>query len=388
MVNAVEFYQRKEIKDVVAYLALLNNPRDDAAFLRVVNTPARKIGQKTVKRLREHATLKLCSLLEAARESGLIEGIATRTAVEIARFVALIDRLSAAAHGPVEEVLGLVLSETGYQEMLENSEDEQDQDRLGNIRELLSAAREFDERNPGEGHLEEFLENVCLVSDTDAFEETLDRVTLMTLHAAKGLEFPVVFITGLEDGLIPHERSRQNDNDLEEERRLLFVGITRACEELQLSRANYRDFQGVRRMTVPSPFLLELPREEMEVDESAAFEAATLDPQWSQLSETDEAWQFEQPPAIPSLAAPAVRLEQPFRLTTAAALHGESAAVADVSPDVFQQGMVVTHPEYGLGKIIALSGVDANRRATVAFASQAGQKTFVLSKSPLRPAKG
>jgi DNA helicase-2/ATP-dependent DNA helicase PcrA len=385
MVNAVEFYQRKEIKDVVAYLALLNNPRDDAAFLRVVNTPARKIGPKTVKRLREYATLKLCSLMEAARESGLIEGIATRTAVEIAKFVALIDRLSVSAGGLVEQVLGLVLSETGYQQMLENSDDEQDQDRLGNIRELLTAAREFDEKNPGDGHLEEFLESVCLVSDTDAFEDSLDRVTLMTLHAAKGLEFPVVFITGLEDGLIPHERSRQNEDDLEEERRLLFVGITRACEELHLTRANYRDFQGLRRMTVPSPFLLELPREEMELDESVALASAAHDPQWSQLNEGEEPWQSERP--MPVVAASATRTERPLRITTAAALNGESAAVAEVSPDVFQQGMVVMHPEYGLGKIIALSGVDTNRRATVAFASQAGQKTFVLSKSPLRPAK-
>jgi DNA helicase-2/ATP-dependent DNA helicase PcrA len=386
MVNAVEFYQRKEIKDIVGYLALLNNPRDDAAFLRVVNTPPRKIGLKTVKRLREHAMLKLCSLMEAARESGLVEGIATRTAVEIAKFVALIDRLSTRAHGAVEEILGLVLSETGYEKMLENSEDEQDQDRLGNIRELLTAAREFDEHNPGEGHLEEFLENVCLVNDTDAFEDSLDRVTLMTLHAAKGLEFPVVFITGLEDGLIPHERSRHNDDDLEEERRLLFVGITRAREELQLTRAYYRDFQGARRMTVPSPFLLELPREEMEVEEIAPLQAATLDPHWSQLSEADEGWEVRRP-TLPSIPPSPARAERPFAITTAAVLHGESAAVAEVSPDVFQQGMVVTHPEYGLGKVIALSGVDVNRRATVAFASQAGQKTFVLSKSPLRPAR-
>jgi DNA helicase-2/ATP-dependent DNA helicase PcrA len=386
MVNAVEFYQRKEIKDIVAYLALLNNPRDDAAFLRVINTPARKIGQTTVKRLRAHAVLKMRSLMEAARESALVEGIATRTAVEIAKFVALIDRLSIKASGPVEEVLGLVLSETGYQQMLESSEDEQDQDRLGNLRELLTAAREFDERNPGEGHLEEFLENVCLVSDTDAFEESLDRVTLMTLHSAKGLEFPVVFITGLEDGLIPHERSRHNDDELEEERRLLFVGITRACEELHLSRAYYRDFQGARRMTVPSPFLLELPREEMDVDENTWQQAASIDPQWSQVGEANEPWELEQPAASAPLSP--ARSPRPLALTTAAALHGETAAVAEVSADVFQQGMVVTHPEYGLGKIIALSGASQNRRATVAFASTAGQKTFVLAKSPLRPAKG
>jgi DNA helicase-2/ATP-dependent DNA helicase PcrA len=387
MVNAVEFYQRKEIKDIVGYLALLNNPRDDAAFLRVVNTPARKIGQKTIKRLREHAMQRGFSLMDAARESGLIEGIATRTAVEIAKFVALVDRLCIKAVAPVEEILGLVLTETGYQQMLESSQDEQDQDRLGNLKELLTAAREFDEHNPGEGHLEEFLENVCLVSDTDAFEDALDRVTLMTLHAAKGLEFPVVFIAGLEDGLIPHERSRQNDDEREEERRLLFVGITRAREELQLSRAHYRDFQGARRMTVPSSFLMELPREEMEIDETSWKEAVTLESHSSQLGEGSEAWEV-QPARQVASADESPRPERPFSLTTAAVLNGDTATAAEVPPDVFHQGMVVKHPEYGLGKIIALSGMNENRRATVAFASQAGQKTFVLYKSPLRPAKG
>jgi DNA helicase-2/ATP-dependent DNA helicase PcrA len=393
MVNAVEFYQRKEIKDIVGYLALLNNPRDDAALLRVINTPARKIGQKTVKRLREHATARGCSLMEAARESGLIESIATRAAVEIARFVALVDRLCIKATAPVEEIVGLVLTETGYQQMLEDSEDEQDQDRLGNIRELLSAARDFDERNPGDGHLEEFLENVCLVNDTDAFENALDRVTLMTLHAAKGLEFPVVFITGLEDGLIPHERSRQNEDELEEERRLLFVGITRCREELHLSRAQYRDFQGARRMTVPSSFLLELPREEMEIDETTWQQAVSLDPQWSQLSEVSEGWEL--PASSMQAASPAApaRVDRPLPLTTAAALSGESplppssVAGSEISPEIFQQGMVVVHPEYGLGKIIALSGSGRSRKATVAFVT-AGEKPFVLYKSPLRPAKG
>ncbi len=385
MVNAVEFYQRKEIKDIVGYLALLNNPRDDAAFLRVVNTPARKIGAKTIKRLREAALVKGCSLMDAARESGIIENIATRTAVEIAKFVALIDKLCVKSIAPVEEILGLLLTETGYQQMLEESGDEQDQDRLGNLKELLTAAREFDERNPGDGHLEEFLENVCLVNDTDAFEEALDRVTLMTLHAAKGLEFPVVFITGLEDGLIPHERSRHTDEELEEERRLLFVGITRAGEELQLSLAHYRDFQGARRMTVPSSFLSELPREEMEIDESTWMQASALDSQWSQLNDAGEEWETTSPSYLQTSPP---RLEQSVSLTTAAVLHGEATISGESSPDVFHQGMVVKHPEYGLGKIIALSGKNEHRRATVAFASSAGQKTFVLYKSPLRPARG
>jgi DNA helicase-2/ATP-dependent DNA helicase PcrA len=315
----------------------------------------------------------------------LVEGIATRTAVEIAKFVALVDRLGVEASGPVEHVLGLVLSETGYLQMLEQSEDEKDQDRLGNLKELLSAARQFDEHNPGGGHLEEFLENVCLVSDTDAFEETLDRVTLMTLHSAKGLEFPVVFLAGLEEGLIPHKRSQGDDNEMEEERRLLFVGITRAREELHLSRAYYRDFQGNRRMTVPSRFLMELPREEMDVDETTWQQAVELHTHSPHIDEHETVWEADASEVESSQSAAPARGERSYAVTTAAALCGDTTTVAEVSPDVFYQGMVVTHPEYGLGKIIALSGSERNRRATVAFAT-AGQKTFVLSASPLQPA--
>jgi DNA helicase-2/ATP-dependent DNA helicase PcrA len=394
LIHAVEFYQRKEVKDMLAYLALLNNPRDDNAFLRIINTPARKIGVTTIKKLREYADRKGIPVLNAAREAGLIESIATRTATEIAKFVALFDRLSVLATRPVEEILGHVLDQTGYQQLLENSEDEQDQDRLANLQELLTAARQFDEMHPGDGHLEEFLEGVCLVNDTDAWEEEHDRATLMTLHAAKGLEFPVVFIVGLEEGLIPHERSAHSDAELEEERRLLFVGITRAREELQLSRAYYREFRGQRKMTVPSRFLMELPRDEMELDEPAAFEMGVLDSEYSQLADHAQDWELpdslEFPPLSASLSTPlAAPLEtspQRHSITTAAALAGDTAVEHAVSPDMFHQGMVVTHPEYGLGKIVALGGSREQRKATVAFASAAGQKTFVLSKSPLRPA--
>jgi DNA helicase-2/ATP-dependent DNA helicase PcrA len=219
--------------------------------------------------------------------------------------------------------------------------------------------------------LEEFLEQVCLTSDTDAYEAADDRVTLMTLHAAKGLEFPVVFIIGLEEGLIPHERSRQDPMQLEEERRLLFVGITRAREELQLSRAKVRDFRGQRKNTVPSKFLFELPRDEMETHEEA------------------DAVPVYQP------VEPAHRVDLPSpgrawaaRVMTAAELSGEDTApLSNVSAEEFYQGMLVRHPEYGLGKIVALSGEPPMRRATVNFASAAGEKKFILEKSALRPAK-
>lgn len=397
MINGLEFYQRKEIKDVLGYLMLLNNPRDDVAFLRVVNTPPRGIGKTTLERLAAHASPYGLTLLEAARQSGLIEAIPKKAAVSIAKFVSLFDRLGEAALRPIEEILALVLSESGYIEHLKESELEEDQERLANIQELLTAAREFDVQTPGAGRLEEFLEQVCLVNDTDAWEDADDRVTLMTLHASKGLEFPVVFLVAVEEGLIPHERSQEKPEQLEEERRLLFVGITRAMEELQLSLARYREFRGQRKMAVPSPFLLELPFDELDSTEASWTDAASRgaaaspfapdadfevhaeheEPVWSPPGEESGASSPPKAPARPLGAA----------LTTAAELASSSPREPGAPPEAFREGMLVRHPEYGLGKVVALSGAGPRRTATVNFTSSAGQKKFVLQQSPLRPLK-
>lgn len=399
MVNGVEFYQRKEIKDILAYLHLLNNPRDNVAFLRVINTPARGIGKSTIAQLIGHAERHGLTLLEAARESGLIEGLPKRAAVAVAKFVGIYDRLQLSAHGAVEEIMGLVLSESGYQQMLDDSDNEDDEERLANIQELLTAARECDEQNPGENALEGFLEQASLVNDTDAWEVDDDRVTLMTLHAAKGLEFPVVFIVAIEEGLLPHERSSEWLDQLEEERRLFFVGITRAEEELYLSMAKYRSFRGQSRMTIPSKFLMELPTEEMEVGDYA-----WAAPDWHEFEEGQEfisQYDDEDARRLCAQSPPGAEGVNGLKLTTAAQLgalkaeaakgeaNGAAAATAlpPVSPDEFIHGMIVTHPEYGLGKIIALSGAGVKRTATVAFAGGAGEKKFILAHSVLRPAK-
>jgi DNA helicase-2/ATP-dependent DNA helicase PcrA len=393
MVNGLEFYQRKEIKDVLAYLHLLNNPRDNVAFLRIVNTPPRGIGRSTLVRLSEHAQRHGLTLLEAACQSGLIESLPKRAAVAVARFVALLDRLTLKAIGDVEELLGHVLAESGYQGALQQSEAEEDFERLANIEELLTAAREFDAEHPGGGHLDEFLEQAALVNETDAWEVDDDRVTLMTLHAAKGLEFPVVFIVALEESILPHERSRESADQLEEERRLLFVGLTRAQRELHLSLARYREFRGQRRMTVPSQFLLELPHDELDMTETPwGAMAAAVESSAAQAAEFESSAHQGEAAAVVE-PSPGGRSQRPAaalasRVTTAAELANEPAAEAiSISPDMFHQGMVVRHPEYGLGKIVALSGQGGRRSATVAFASAAGQKKFVLAHSALRPAK-
>ncbi len=395
IIKGLEFYQRKEIKDVIAYLHLVNNPKNDVAFLRVINTPPRRIGKTTVAKLAQHARRYGMSMLEAARESGLIEAINKRTAASVAAFVSLHDRLSLLVHRPLEEIVGYVLSEAGYNEWLENSGNEEDIERLANVQELLTAAREFDEQNPGESHLEEFLEQVSLVSDTDDWETESDKVSLMTLHAAKGLEFPVVFLTAVEEGMLPHERSRDDSEQLEEERRLLFVGITRAEEELQLSYSAYRFLRGSQRMSVPSSFLMELPRDEMEVHEPRSYRtddfdefAPDEDVEFDEYDQRphhdeeahDEREYVEQQAAVTSEITPRV-------VTAADLLSDSSRAVVKTAPEQFEIGMLVNHPEHGLGKVLALSGSGNKRTASVQFFDSTRERRFILVHSQLQPVK-
>ena len=371
MVNGLEFFRRKEIKDILSYLQLINNPRDNVALNRVINTPTRGIGKAATDALTVHARANRLSLLEAARDCDNIPAIAKRTKGRILAFIALMDRLNQASSGAVEELMGLALTESGYQKRLEESESDEDQERLANIQELLTVAREFDERVEGEHSLQAFLEEACLVSDTDAWEGNADRVTLMTLHASKGLEFPVVYMVAVEEGLLPHERSRDREDQVEEERRLMFVGITRAQQELHLSTAQYRDFRGQRKMTVCSPFLLELPRGEMDVRDLAA----SL-PRWNEGILPRPTAGREPRPLPAGIVA---------QLTTAAEMAAGATASPPVAPDVFCHGMLVRHPTYGLGRIVALSGAGSTRRATVDFTGPAGRVKFVLQQSPLRP---
>lgn len=408
LVRAVEFFQREEIKDVLAYLQLLNNPHDQVAFLRVVNRPRRGIGKATIERLAAHATQQGLSLLEAARDAPQVEGIGPQPARQLAQFARLVERLLEVAAGPVEEVLGHVLTETGYRQQFDLPGDETAQQRLANIDELLTVARNFDERR-GAG-LEAFLEETALISDTDQWQADADRVALMTLHAAKGLEFPVVFIVAAEEGLLPHQRSRDEPDELEEERRLLFVGITRAQEELQISMAIYRDFRGRRQMSIPSGFLMELPRAEMEVlsvDEDG-HEVAVASPLGSfapsawgtglgpgRLSAAGtsgsggrQVFPFAAKPAADaqlcsSAGPPLADSRRAVRLTTAAELAGDPGAVP--SPEVFHQGMLVRHAELGLGRVVALSGSGPERTATVDFLAPRLRRKFRLQNGPLRP---
>jgi DNA helicase-2/ATP-dependent DNA helicase PcrA len=396
MIRGQEFFARKEIKDVLGYCQLVSNPRDDMAFERVVNSPARGIGKKTIDRLVEHAYRYGIPLLEAARTAGSIEGLSKGAAAKVAAFVGMIDRIESVVHGDVEEIIGTVLEASGYRASLAESDDEQDQNRLANIEELLTDARQFDEESPSGGHLEEYLERTWLVNETDDWDPHTDKATLMTMHAAKGLEFPIVFIVAVEDGVLPHERVGRHPDELEEERRLAFVGLTRAKKELQLSYAVMRDYRGQRRRTIPSSFLMEIPREEMELVDSAGTFEHSFDPWEVEDDDDDDPWDDWQIDDVsvestrddrrkPSLGVAAASI------TTAAALSDSPGAKSSedlprASPDVFKQGMTVTHPEYGPGKIVSLSGSGKNRRATIQFVT-AGQKKIILAHSTVRPAR-
>jgi len=372
IVKGLEFFRRKEIKDVMAYLQLINNPRDDVALLRTINTPPRGIGAKTVARVQDHAARRRLPLLEAAGESGLIESLPKRAAVHVARFVTMQHELRERAQGSVEEILGHVVEASGYRDYLRASGSEEDAERLDNVEQLFNFARQFDEDHK-EAPLEEFLQQVALYSDVDELDREQDSVKLMTLHAAKGLEFPVVFIVAVEEGLLPHERSLDTQQQFEEERRLLFVGITRAQEELQLSTARVRMLRGGKRVSPPSSFLNELPREEMEVEIEGQQHAPP-------------APQYRVRAAPPPRTASAGEVRAPTALTTAAEMAGGGAAALNGSdPDDFRQGMAVVHPVYKLGKIVALSGSGEQRRATVNFVT-AGEKKFMIKYSELRPA--
>lgn len=402
VVQGVEFFQRKEIRDVLAYLRLIQNPRDDVAFLRIINEPPRGLGAKTLRRLADYASEHRLPLLEAARHAPRIAGLARRAVATLEQFVAMLDRLAALSACPMEELLGHVLAESQYKARFEHSNDEQDQQRLANIDELLTVAREFDGRDPHPRPLCDFLEELSLVGDTDDWQSASDRVTLMTLHAAKGLEFPVVFLIACEQGLLPHERSRDQPEQLEEERRLMFVGMTRAQEELQLSRAVYRDFRGQHRMTVPSQFLMELPRAEMECrDEAAtAFRDPTCqwvpepsEPGFSVESSADEIQHEPAAAGEPKPTGPGVPpgqneklrgLPAGVRVVTAADLAG-GPAFRPPSPEDFYQGMTVLHPEQGIGVIVALSGQGVQRTATVDFRSTGQRQKFLIATSGLRP---
>jgi DNA helicase-2/ATP-dependent DNA helicase PcrA len=262
IVRGVEFYSRKEIRDLLAYLKILVNPDDEIALLRIINTPARGIGKTTIDKIRAYAAANNISFFETLKKAECIDSLSGTPKAKIAAFVNMIERFKKNITGKVAPLAKCVFNESGLAQSLQ-AIGIQGQSALENVNELINAAAQYDERVVGavrELLLLDYLQQISLFSDVDAYDTSSDRVALMTLHAAKGLEFENVFIIGVEEGLLPHAKTDayENEDELEEERRLFFVGITRAKTGLHISYAKYRTIRGQMLRTIPSQFLFEL----------------------------------------------------------------------------------------------------------------------------------
>jgi len=372
----VAFFERAEVKDVVAYLRLIANPADRTAFERIVNTPARGIGKKTLSRLIAWSTEQGSTLLAAAEAAEKIPQLSKRAIKALHGFADLIKQMSLLSTQGVGDLIEQVLAHTGYAQAWIDDPTEQNLERAANVEELISAARQYDAAHGQDATLEGFLEESSLVSDVDSVDDQAGSVTLMTMHAAKGLEYPVVFILGVEQKLLPHERALDSDDphELEEERRLLFVGMTRAEEQLFLTQTAMRDFRGKRLSSIPSQFLFEMDLS------TTLIEEATPPAAWDDDYGTDDSLDdFEPVIKRPTEDEPSAR---PLIMTGADLLNG--ARAAQEIPLGFGIGMEVRHPRYGLGKIIEVDGFGRRKTVTVEFA--AGEcRSFDIHKSPLQP---
>jgi len=349
VVGGVRFYERREVRDLLAYLRLIANPDDEVSLRRVLNTPRRGIGDRAEEYVAALASRERITFAQALGRPDDVPGLAARSARAIAGFNELMAEFRAMveAGSPVGDVAAAILDQTGYVTELEASTDLQDASRIENVNELVSVAREFDSRFP-DGTLNEFLEQVSLVADADQIPEGEDHggmVTLMTLHTAKGLEFPVVFLTGLEENVFPHERSMGDDRELAEERRLAYVGITRAEQRLYLTRAATRTWFGRPGYHKQSRFLSEVPAQliDWRRDESAAA-----------------------PPASERLARrPGVR------------------TLGNRSVPLLQPGDRVNHDSYGLGTVLSVEGRGDDPEAKVDFGEDYGVKHLLLRYAPI-----
>ncbi len=381
VVGGVRFYERREVKDALAYLRILVNPDDEISLRRILNVPKRGIGDRAEACVDALARRDGITFFEALRRAEDAPGIATRSLTAVRGFVDMVELLQSMvdAGERADVVLEQVLAASGYLKELEESDDPQDETRVENLAELVAVAREFADEpvagpsadpadpEPAAPGLPDFLERVALVADSDQIPdqdaEDLGVVTLMTLHTAKGLEFPVVFLTGLEDGVFPHMRSLGDQPELEEERRLAYVGVTRAQQRLYVSRAVVRSAWGAPSHNPASRFLDELPIDLVD---------------WRRTQAAQTSWNR---PVLPSL--PARNAGAPTRRFGTAAIRADADArgkkreVPNLDP-----GDRVVHDTFGMGSVVALDGVGDKAVASIDFGSQ-GVKRLLLRYAPV-----
>ncbi len=394
VVGGVRFYERKEVRDALAYLRMLVNPDDQVSLRRILNVPKRGIGDRAVECVNELANRERITFWEALRRAQEAPGIATRSLTNIRGFVALVEELQSMvdAGERADVVLDTVLARSGYLDELEASDDPQDATRVDNLGELVAVAREFSE-DPVAGPsadpadvdagqvvpgLADFLERVALVADTDQIPDEPDpdapedqgMVTLMTLHTAKGLEFPTVFLTGLEDGIFPHSRSLGDQVELEEERRLAYVGITRARERLYISRAVVRSAWGAPAHNPASRFLDELPIDLIDWKRTEAAQTSWSRPDLASGS-----------PAYTGFGQPTAAGRRNFSSAAARADAASKAKPARAVPNL-DPGDRVVHDSFGLGTVVSLEGQGDKASASIDFGSE-GVKRLLLRYAPV-----
>ena len=362
VIGGVEFFRRREIKHLLAYLRVRANPRDDVALERIVNVPPRRIGKRTVDRVRTFAAERGFSLREAIERADEIADLKGTPVRALREFAALLARIDAVPDDDVAGCLKFIYHAINYETYVIEQDERQAlaHDRRDNVAELLAAAREFDERGEETG-LAGFLEQVALVSDADDYDHTVERVSLMTLHSAKGLEFPVGFLAGLEEGLLPHSRSQLERTHLEEERRLFFVGVTRVMRELTLSYAQRRILNGQWRDTLPSRFLEEIPEGAFEV-ERRGLDLFTSSPARFGASPRSPDWFGSDSARDPG--------------------DGWDPCVDEDPSKAFRVGEAVRHDRFGVGRVTELRGRAGRPRVVVHF-ERVGRKELLLEYAQL-----
>ena len=409
VVGGTRFYERKEIRDIVAYLRILDNPDDTVSLRRIINVPKRAIGDKAQAQIALHAENLGVSFGKALLDvaAGQVNGLGTRAVNAVGKFTEMMDGIQAQLMGMTNQVTGqpdlgelisLLLDATGYRAELENSNDPQDGARLDNLNELVSVAREFsseaanqmafdgsdaapevdpvDDGQAAPGSLQAFLEKVSLVADADQIpDEDSGVVTLMTLHTAKGLEFPVVFLTGWEDGQFPHMRSLGDPKELSEERRLAYVGITRAREQLYVTRAIIRSSWGNPMTNPASRFLAEIPEDLIDwrrEENDSSLNSAWGDDSYQYGRNFGSSWSGWSRKSGPAASSPSQR-KKPAAATSMPKNKNLNLAVGDR----------VNHAKYGLGTVISSDGSGARATVTVDFGSAGKVRLMLIGGLPM-----
>ncbi len=357
IVAGLKFYDRKEIKDILAYLRVIANPLDNLSIIRILNVPKRGIGDTTILKITEYAEYIEENIYPALLDIEPL-GLPQKTKTSIEKFTGLLNNFirkknSLKAHEIIEEVL----EATGYLQMLKDSGSLEDMNRISNIKELISAAVEF-ENSSEDDSISAFLESITLVSDADSFDENSDAVTLMTLHSAKGLEFPVVFMVGMENGLFPGGQSFRSDAEMEESRRLCYVGITRAKERLYLTRAENRIYFGKQESFPPSDFLSEISRDLIE-DLNKKPKPHKLNSSYHENVNSFKKFSFT---------------ENNYK---------EKNETKHNSPNDFVLGSKIFHDKFGEGKIVSVNGENDEKKVTVAFDNM-GIKILAIKTAPIK----